>query len=152
MKYYFRISIYIVLISVLDWIIELLISHTNLINRMELRNPFALKVRVLYLDCWECFKCGENGSRTGGLELHHIKGRESASALNAALLCKGCHEHMNHNDLEEEDLMIKSITYAVKYNYQFDEIDFQFYELYKKIYHEAERKRTRHSESDSGLS
>lgn len=75
----------------------------------------------------------------GGLELHHVLGRSSDSVLNAALLCKACHEHMNHNDQEEEMLLHKSVRYAVKHSYPFSQHDLRFYLDHKKIYDNFEK-------------
>ncbi len=58
--------------------------------------------------CWEC---GENGQRTGGLELHHITGRDSNAAINGAILCKGCHAHANHNQKEEAKYTLQTLQY-----------------------------------------
>lgn len=84
---------------------------------MKLRNPFPPQIRELFRDCWECWKCGENGQRTGGLELHHITGRKSGVAYNAAILCKGCHDHVTHTQEEEAELTHKTIQYLhmIKY-------------------------------------
>ena len=101
---------------------------------MHLSNPFSEQIRFLFFDVWECWQCGSNGNGRGGLELHHIKGRESNSALNAAPLCHYCHEHMNHNSQEESFLMGKTIRFLVRINYDFDSNDLAFYNQYKKIY------------------
>lgn len=101
---------------------------------MKLRNDFCLKVRCMYFDIWECWICGRNGQTMGGLELHHIKGRESASALNSALVCVQCHAHLNHNDEEEKKLMLKTMRFLVRNNYDFSPVDLKFYNKYKKIY------------------
>ena len=101
---------------------------------MILQNPFPDYVRNIYLDCWECWICGQNGTQTGGLELHHIQGRNSYSAFNSAPLCKLCHSMIGHTLEEEKTLMIKTAKYLVKHNYQFTEYDLQFYLNNKHIY------------------
>jgi hypothetical protein len=99
-----------------------------------MRNEFDSQTRLIFFDLWECWLCGQNGEGRGGLELHHIKGRESNSALNAAPLCHYCHEHMNHNDKEEKDLMARTVRFLVRICYNFNEDDLAFYAKYKKIY------------------
>jgi hypothetical protein len=101
---------------------------------MSLKNDFGTQTRLLYCDLWECWICGCNGTNRGGLELHHIKGRESRSPLNAAPLCHYCHEHMNHNDKEEIFLLGKTIRILLKLNYKFEEDDLAFYNKNKKLY------------------
>lgn len=49
---------------------------------MHLDNPFSKETRELFRDVWVCWECGQNGQETGGLELHHITGRDSDSAYN----------------------------------------------------------------------
>lgn len=61
---------------------------------MNLQNPFSLEVRNLFIDVWSCYECGQNGQSSGGLALHHIWGRISGSACNAAVLCTFCHERV----------------------------------------------------------
>jgi uncharacterized CHY-type Zn-finger protein len=101
---------------------------------MNLRNPFSDKVRYAFLDYWECYQCGSNGNYRGGLELHHIKGRESNSALNSCILCGVCHTHIGHTQEEEIFLMRKTIRYLVRINYEFTKFDLAFYNKYKKLY------------------
>lgn len=78
---------------------------------MELRNKFSDRVRLLWLDCWECQICKGNGTQSGGLELHHIIGRDSNSALNACLVCKGCHQTLGHSEKEEIQLFVEVLAY-----------------------------------------
>lgn len=101
---------------------------------MKLRNDFPMKVRCMYFDKWECDVCGKNGNYHGGLELHHIKGRESASALNCSQVCNCCHSHLNHNYEEEKILMLKTVRFLVRNNYDFSSCDLKFYNKYKNIY------------------
>ncbi len=93
---------------------------------MRLENPFSEKTRELFRGVWECWECGENGTGTGGLEIHHITGRDSSSAFNASVLCKKCHEKKNHNQEEERFLFLitqkflKAIGYIpIANDYQF---------------------------------
>lgn len=101
---------------------------------MNLRNPFPNKVREFYRDVWKCSLCACNGINRDGLSLHHIKGRESSSALNCAILCGVCHACMNHNDKEEKELMGIQIKFLVRMNYEFSKNDLKFYAKYKHIY------------------
>lgn len=103
-------------------------------RRMQLRNNFPDLVRYLFLDIWECWMCGQNGVNCGGLELHHIKGRESNSAMNASVVCGKCHSHMGHSFEEEKQLMQRTIRYLCRINYQFNEKDVAFFAQYKKYY------------------
>lgn len=93
---------------------------------MQLQNPFPLTVRLLYLDCWRCWLCGENGQRNGGLEIHHIMGRISASAFNSSCLCKKCHGHMGHSQEEEQKLFLITLKYlkGICYNPIQEDYDF----------------------------
>lgn len=84
---------------------------------MYLKNPFPLSVRLLYLDCWQCWFCGSNGSTKGGLELHHIMGRNSACAFNSSVLCKECHSHIGHSREEEQKLFAKTLHYLYDIQY-----------------------------------
>lgn len=93
---------------------------------MLLNNPFPQEVRELFRGVWECWECGQNGTDTGGLEIHHITGRDSCSAFNASVLCKKCHEKKNHNHKEEQFLFfitqkfLKAIGYVpIVRDYQF---------------------------------
>jgi hypothetical protein len=97
---------------------------------MILNNPFPSYVRVAFIDYWECYRCGKNYP----LELHHIKGRESCSALNASVLCSECHSHMGHTDEEEIYLMGITARFLVRNNYQFREEDIEFWNKYKDFY------------------
>lgn len=90
---------------------------------MKLQNPFSQTTRELFRDCWECWECGENGQRTGGLELHHITGRDSHSAFNGAILCKGCHEHATHTNAEEAKYTLVTMKYLRSRGYTPTEYD-----------------------------
>lgn len=85
---------------------------------MKLQNPFSPESREWFRDCWECWKCGQNGQGRGGLELHHITGRDSNSTLNGAILCKYCHENILHTNEEERWLTLKTVQYLYGKGYQ----------------------------------
>lgn len=86
---------------------------------MDLKFPFPLEVRKLFIDCWACWICGGNGSDCGGLELHHIYGRVSASAFNAAVLCGRCHVPGHHNDTMQPWLLNKTLQYLLSKRKEF---------------------------------
>ncbi len=96
---------------------------------MQLQNPFPLEVRTLYLDCWECWLCGRNGWNRGGLEIHHIWGRISASALNSSCLCGYCHKGMGHSREEQHRLLRKTIAYLLKNRYRLQPVDNSFLDM-----------------------
>jgi hypothetical protein len=78
---------------------------------MILSNPFPLKVRVLFMDCYACWVCGGNGNNAGGTEMHHIFGRVSGSACNCAVVCGRCHSHMGHGIEERLFLFKKTLVF-----------------------------------------
>ena len=81
---------------------------------MKLQFDFPIEVRNLFIDCFSCWECGQNGSQTGGLQLHHIWGRVSCSALNGAILCARCHEKVTHSVQEHRRYFLQ--TYAFLLN------------------------------------
>lgn len=93
---------------------------------MKLANPFPLRVRLLYLDCWTCWMCEENGQRSGGLEIHHITGRDSDSAFNSSCLCKKCHTVIEHTQEREAELFLKTLKYLYNLEYEPNMDDFDF--------------------------
>lgn len=95
---------------------------------MKLANPFPDSVRLLWLGWWECMNCGSNGNERGGLELHHITGRDSNSALNGAVVCKYCHDHMVHTQEEERGLFTKVLIFLKGKRYQLTANDMLFME------------------------
>lgn len=99
---------------------------------MELSHPFSNDVRSLYLDCWTCWICGGNGTNRGGLALHHIWGRVSASALNSSCLCGTCHSHIGHSLEERLGLFRKTLNYLWKLHYTLIKVDQDFLELIKE--------------------
>lgn len=100
---------------------------------MELRKPFPLNVRLLYLyNNYECWECGGNGSSGGGgIELHHIYGRISASVLNSAPLCHTCHSKVLHTYEEHQRYLQKTIRFMLSQGYILTPIDNLFLETVK---------------------
>lgn len=96
---------------------------------MDLKNPFPPSVRYLFLYKHECWECGKNGSTTGGLELHHIWGRVSSSALNAAPLCHMCHERVGHTREEHQRYLRKTVLFISCEGYKLREKDDEFLAL-----------------------
>lgn len=95
---------------------------------MKLQNPFPQTVRLLYLDWWECFMCGENGQRSGGLEIHHILGRVSSCAFNSSCLCKKCHAHVGHSENEHRRIFLRTMQFLFSRHYQPTKQDLDFFE------------------------
>lgn len=93
---------------------------------MRLSHPFSEQTRLLFLYCYKCGECGQNGSQTGGLELHHIYGRVSSSAYNAIVLCKWCHNRVCHNLDEHVRYSQRTIGYLGNHAYQRTEEDNEF--------------------------
>lgn len=94
---------------------------------MKLRNPFSTDTRLLFFDAqYMCWTCGENGSNSGGTELHHITGRSSNSPLNGAILCHKCHEKILHTQEEEMELLNKTILYLHSKGYRWTDKDVEF--------------------------
>ena len=97
---------------------------------MKLQFPFSQETRQLFFDVrYLCFFCGRNDT-----ELHHIAGRISNSPLNGAVLCKECHSHVIHSELEEKMLFEKTLRYLVKIHYTFTENDVAFIDSYKRLF------------------
>jgi hypothetical protein len=100
---------------------------------MQLKNNFPDYVRNLYLyNSWECWGCSGNGSNNGGISLHHIYGRISASALNSAPLCHTCHSKVGHTYEEHQRYLQKTIKFMLSQGYQLQKIDNDFLEYVKK--------------------
>lgn len=70
--------------------------------------------------------CGENGQQNGGLEIHHIVGRTSDSALNSSCLCKKCHATIGHSEEEEQMLFAKTLEYMYNIQYMIADEDIEF--------------------------
>jgi len=100
---------------------------------MKLRNPFSTRVRDLWFMCWECVVCSGNGTDCGGLELHHIAGRVSGSALNAATVCKGCHIGMGHSESEEKMLFREVLSYYYNGEIELTKEDVLFVDEYSRL-------------------
>lgn len=96
---------------------------------MKLRNPFSEETRLLYLYRYDCDICGGNH----GLELHHITGRNSNSPLNASVVCRQCHEHLNHNQEEEKILFTVNLMNLFKSYYQITKDDMEFMLKHKHL-------------------
>lgn len=102
---------------------------------MKLRNPFTQEVRMLFFETRNCcFLCGGNESP----ELHHIKGRESRSAFNGAVLCKECHAGVLHTEEEHRELLNKTAIWiwhnVHKHGYVLKDYDVAFLEENKHFY------------------
>lgn len=68
-----------------------------------------------------------------GLELHHILGRVSDSALNACPLCTICHSHIGHSRKEQIFCFTKNYDYlTVQEQYELLPEDKQFIEDHKQ--------------------
>jgi hypothetical protein len=100
---------------------------------MNLQNPFSVKTRMLWMDCWECQICRSNGTESGGLELHHIEGRGSDSALNSCLVCKGCHSSLGHSQDEEETLYEEALTFLYNCEYKLTKEDLEYVKTNKRL-------------------
>lgn len=104
---------------------------------MKLRNSFTEESRALFLDAqYRCFNrdCTCNGQACGGIELHHIKGRESNSPYNGAVLCHGCHSHVGHTDEEHRYLLNKTLYYLSMQDYEPNKRDRKFIRDNVKFY------------------
>lgn len=100
---------------------------------MQLQNPFTLSTRLLYIDCWQCWMCGGNGQDVGGLEIHHITGRDSNSAFNSSCLCKKCHTTIEHTHEREAELFLKTLMYLYNIEYMPTTKDYAFLSLHKYL-------------------
>lgn len=70
--------------------------------------------------------CGSNGQDRGGLEIHHITGRDSAAAFNSSCLCHMCHENIEHTNEREAELFLKTLKYLYDIEYRPTDEDFTF--------------------------
>lgn len=95
-------------------------------DSLGLRNPFPLEVRLLFLYNFTCWACGGNGG--GNLELHHIWGRISHSILNAAPLCRKCHDAVKDTPEERCGFMRKTIEWVSPQGYRLTAYDLGFLE------------------------
>ena len=97
---------------------------------MQLSYPFPLEVRKMYIDCWTCWICSQNGQQSGGLELHHVLGRISDSIFNSSVLCHKCHSHMGHSQEEEQQLFLITLKYLYDLHYVPIEKDYDFLKMH----------------------
>lgn len=97
-------------------------------DSLGLRNPFPLEVRLLFLYNFTCWACGRSSTN---LELHHIWGRISFSVLNAAPLCRTCHNAVKDTPEERCDFMRKTIEHVSPQGYKLTEYDLGFLESVK---------------------
>ncbi len=93
---------------------------------MFLRNNFDYKIKSLYIGVYRCWICGSNGNDRGGLDIHHILGRISNSALNSSLLCGYCHSHIKHTKTEESFLFLETVKFLISCKYQLTKKDYKF--------------------------
>lgn len=100
---------------------------------MRLKNAFPQEVRELWRDTHTCQLCGENGEQNGGLELHHITGRDSKSVLNGTPLCKLCHAQVGHTKEEEQFLYVKALARVCSHGWIIDTVDYQFLEAHEHL-------------------
>lgn len=100
---------------------------------MKLSHDFPQNVRELFRDEHDCWLCGSNGNKKGGLSIHHIMGRViyGESAYNASLLCGKCHEGMCHNEEEERKLFAIAGPFIFRnLEYQVTITDLEFLKKY----------------------
>lgn len=88
-------------------------------------NPFSKQTKALF-EIWECWECGQNGTATGGLDGHHILGRESDSPFNFAPLCRKCHDKVTHKQEEHQRLFLKTAMHLKCIRYEPKEKDWDF--------------------------
>jgi hypothetical protein len=93
---------------------------------MNLKFPFSLLTRSLYLYEYCCWQCGRSDK---GLELHHIYGRISNSPYNAAVVCLECHGHMGHSKTEQDSLLRKACIFLARIGYKVVEKDIEFLQI-----------------------
>jgi hypothetical protein len=91
---------------------------------MQLRYPFPPEVRNLWLYHYSCQDCGRSGA---GLELHHIAGRVSDSALNAICLCKICHGKCGHSFEEQAKYFRLQLEFLARSDWQASDDDEAFF-------------------------
>jgi 5-methylcytosine-specific restriction endonuclease McrA len=96
---------------------------------MNLKNNFTEETRLLFIYCHSCFHCGKNP-----IELHHIMGRESSSALNAIPLCPTCHLKYGIDKNKKAPFLQKTIKYLLSQHYNFTAPDIAFYQQYRRLY------------------
>lgn len=98
---------------------------------MKLAHPFSQDTRNFFLYEYSCWTCGRSDR---GLELHHIKGRESNSPLNAYLICSYCHSHALHSQEEESKYLQTTMKWLLRQGYELTKKDIEFYKTNEKLY------------------
>lgn len=98
---------------------------------MNLKNPFPREVINIYTFEYACSECGRCDRP---LELHHILGRVSNSALNSILLCSKCHKELPCQRGYKEKWLEYTIRFLLSKNYQLTEKDIKFFEENRKLY------------------
>jgi len=98
---------------------------------MTLKNRFTPTVRSLFAFRYSCDICGMNNN----LELHHILGTISNSALNASLLCHKCHEKEDSGgEYLKRKLLVGTLKFLISENYELTEKDLRFYIMNRRLY------------------
>ena len=93
---------------------------------MKLKNHFTENTRNIWMGHWSCLQCQMNGNNRGGLELHHITGRDSNATVNGAVVCGECHKHFGHSKEEEKELFQKNLEVLRRKQYKLTDNDLQF--------------------------
>lgn len=106
---------------------------------MKLDNPFPPHKREVFRDAqYHCWGCGGNGQASGGMELHHIVGRESSAVYNAAPLCKRCHAAVGHTVPEHKRFFAKTLRYVnlkiAAHEYREDDVDRAFLDAHYTMF------------------
>lgn len=107
---------------------------------MKLKNGFSVEDRFLFVDCYQCWICGQNSTDA----LHHIMGRGNSkdtsedSILNAAPVHNyQCHINIHGKLMTKEyqsKLLKKTFNYLKHIGYQLTEKDKAFRHKYEKMY------------------
>ncbi len=114
-------------------------SFYDIILIMKLQYPFLTETREVFFDIrYKCGECGGNGQGCGGIGLHHILSRVSASPFNAICLCSRCHSRVGHTVEEHKKYLQKTarwVFHCVKLgNYVIRENDKNFLYKNKELY------------------
>lgn len=96
-----------------------------------LKNRFPIEVRSVFSFNYSCFNCGQSKP----LELHHILGTCSDSILNAAPLCRECHNKVYALGYELVCKLLKAtIKFVLSEGYKLNRKDTIFYLRNRKYY------------------
>ena len=95
-----------------------------------MRNEFPPEVKEIFYRSRYCLKCGRVDRP---IEIHHIVGRDSNSALNACRLCDTCHEHIKHTNKYECMLFNITTKYLVSQGYHLIDKDYKFLEKFNYL-------------------